>query len=225
VSATYTGVRSYHGFTYMCHNAYRTSVPTQPTQCFASPAPGLIGNVFLSSDQVRTWYDAVYLQAQRPYSAASHWGAGVAYTWAKGTQIGGDLFSFDFRFPTDYPRYSSPNVQRNTVVGNWIVDVPFGVQFSGLLTLGSGVPYQIGGPENRAFPPKQNLILGHAFAFRDVDVRLRKQLPTWGTQGADLTLEVFNVFNYQNLGCWGGNTPFCIAYGSRRLQLGAGYSF
>src|SRR5207247_2662323 len=74
-------------------------------------------------------------------------------------------------------------------------------------------------------PPKQNLILGHAFAFRDVDVRLRKQLPTWGTQGADLTLEVFNVFNYQNLGCWGGNTPFCIAYGSRRLQLGAGYSF
>ena len=116
-------------------------------------------------------------------------------------------------------------MQRNTVVGNWIVDVPFGVQFSGLLTLGSGVPYQIGGPENRAFPPKQNLILGHAFAFRDVDVRLRKQLPTWGTQGADLTLEVFNVFNYQNLGCWGGNTPFCIAYGSRRLQLGAGYSF
>ena len=225
VSATYTGVRSYHGFTYMCHNAFRTSVPTQPTQCFASPAPGLIGNVFISSDQVRTWYDAVFLQAQRPYSAASHWGAGLAYTWAKGTQIGGDLFSFDFRFPTDYPRYSSPNVQRNTVVGNWIVDVPFGVQFSGLLTLGSGVPYQTGGPENRAFPPKQNLILGHAFAFRDLDVRLRKQLPTWGTQGADLTLEVFNVFNYQNLGCWGGNTPFCIAYGSRRLQLGAGYSF
>ncbi len=225
VSATYTGVRSYHGFTYMCHNAYVTPTGAQPTSCFASPVPSLTGNVFLSSDEVRTWYDAVYLQAQRPYTAASHWGAGIAYTWAKGTQIGGDLFSFDFRFPTDYPHYPSPNIQRNTIVGNWIVDVPFGVQFSGLLNLGSGVPYQVGGPENRAFPPKQNFILGHAFAFRDIDMRLRKDVPTWGEQGVNVTLEVFNVFNYQNLGCFGGNTPTCIAYGSRRLQLGAGYGF
>ena len=58
---------------------------------------------------MRTWYDAVYLQAQRPYSASSHWGAGLSYTWAKGTQIGGDLFSFDYRFPTDYPHYPAPN--------------------------------------------------------------------------------------------------------------------
>jgi len=48
----------------------------------------------------------------------------------------------------------------------------------------------------------------------------------------DLTLEVFNVFNYQNLGCWGGgdpdptkDSPTCIASGSRRVQLGAGFSF
>jgi outer membrane receptor for ferrienterochelin and colicin len=225
ISATYTGVRSYHGFTYMCHNAFRDPLPTQPTQCFAPPAPSLVGNVFLSSDAVRTWYDAIFLQAQRPYTPGSRWGAGLAYTWAKGTQIGGDLFSFDYRFPTDYPHYPAPNVQRNTVVGNWIVDVPFGVQFSGLLNFGSGVPYQTGGPENRAYPPKQNFLLGHAFAFRDVDVRLRKELSTTGTQLAEVTVELFNVFNYQNLGCWGGNTPDCIAYGSRRLQLGAGYSF
>lgn len=225
VSATYTGVRSYHGFTYMCHNAYVTNTPGQPANCFSSPVPGVTGNVFLSSDDVRTWYDAVYLQAQRPYNAASHWGAGLTYTWAKGSQIGGDLFSFDYRFPTDYPRYPAPNVQRNSIVGNWIVDVPLGVQFSGLLNLGSGVPYQTGGPENRAFPPKQNFLLGHAFAFRDIDVRLRKEVQTSGTQLADVTLEVFNVFNYQNLGCWGGNTPNCISYGSRRLQLGAGYRF
>jgi len=225
LSATYTGVRSYHGFTYMCHNAYVTPTPAQPTNCFASPAPGVTGNVFLSSDDVRTWYDAVYLQAQRPYSASSHWGAGLSYTWAKGTQIGGDLFSFDYRFPTDYPHYPAPNVQRNTIVGNWIVDMPLGIQFSGLLNLGSGVPYQVGGPESRAFPPKQSLLLGHAFAFRDIDVRLRKDVPTWGTQGVAVTAEVFNVFNYQNLGCFGGNTPTCIAYGSRRLQLGAGYDF
>ena len=225
VSATYTGVRSYHGFTYMCHNAFVTATPGQPANCFAPPVPGVTGNVFLSSDDVRTWYDAVYLQAQKPYTAASHWGAGIAYTWAKGTQIGGDLFSFDFRFPTDYPHYPSPNVQRNTIVGNWIVDVPLGIQFSGLLNLGSGVPYQVGGPENRAFPPKQNFLLGQAFAFRDMDMRLRKEVPTWGTQGAAITVEVFNVFNYQNLGCFGGSTPTCIAYGSRRLQLGAGYDF
>ena len=225
LSATYTGVRSDHGFTYICYNAYRNPNPTQSPNCFGSPAPGLTGKVFLSSDAVQTWYDAVYLQAQRGYTQASHWGAGLTYTWAKGTQIGGDLFSFDYRFPTDYPHWPSPGVQRNTIIGNWIVDVPFGVQFSGLLNLGSGTPFQIGGPQSRQFPPKQNFILGHAFAFRDIDVRLRKAVPTAGTQLADITLEVFNVFDYQNLGCWGGATPNCIAYGSRRLQLGAGYSF
>src|SRR3989449_11074680 len=98
----------------MCHNAFPNPPPTQSPNCFGSPAPGLTGNVFLSSDAVQTWYDAVYLQAQRPYSQASHWGAGLTYTWAKGTQTGGDLFSFDYRFPTDYPRYSSPNVQRRS---------------------------------------------------------------------------------------------------------------
>jgi outer membrane receptor for ferrienterochelin and colicin len=225
LSATYTGVRSDHGFTYICHNAYRNPLPTQSPNCFGSPAPGLTGNVFLSSDAVQTWYDAVYLQAQRPYSQASHWGAGLTYTWAKGTQTGGDLFSFDYRFPTDYPHWPSPGVQRNTVIGNWIVDVPLGIQFSGLLNLGSGMPFSKGAPQDRVFPPKQNFILGHAFAFRDIDVRLSKEVPTSGAQLADVTLEVFNVFNYQNLGCWGGTTPNCISYGSRRLQLGAGYSF
>jgi len=225
VSATYTGVRSNHGFTYMCHNAFRDPTPDQPVNCFGSPAPGLVGKVFLSSDAVKTWYDAVYLQAQRPYTPASRWGAGLTYTWAKGTQTGGDLFSFDYRFPSDYPHWPSPGVQRNTIIGNWIVDVPFGVQFSGLLNLGSGAPFSKGAPQDRMFPPKQNFILGHAFAFRDLDLRLRKEVPTAGTQVADITLEVFNVFNYQNLGCWGGTTPSCIAYGSRRLQLGAGYSF
>src|SRR3989475_2235054 len=148
LSATYTGLRSNHGFTYMCHNAFRNPNPTQSPNCFGSPAPGLTGNVFLSSDAVQTWYDAVYLQAQRPYSQASHWGAGLTYTWAKGTQTGGGPFRFDYRFPTDYPHYPAPGVQRNSIVGNWIVDVPLGIQFSGLLTLGSGVPFQIGGPEN-----------------------------------------------------------------------------
>ncbi len=105
------------------------------------------------------------------------------------------------------------------------MDVPLGIQFSGLLNLGSGQPFSKGAPQDRVFPPKQNFILGHAFAFRDIDVRLRKEVPTAGTQLADITLEVFNVFNYQNLGCWGGTTPNCINYGSRRLQLGAGYSF
>ncbi len=225
LSATYTGVRSDHGFTYICHNAFRTPTGAQPVNCFDPPAPGLTGKVFLSSDAVQTWYDAIYLQAQRGYTQASHWGAGLTYTWAKGTQTGGDLFSFDHRFPSDYPHWPSPGVQRNTIIGNWIVDVPLGVQFSGLLNLGSGTPFSKGAPQDRVFPPKQNFILGHAFAFRDMDVRLRKEVPTAGTQLADITLEVFNLFNYQNLGCWNGTTPSCISYGSRRLQLGAGYSF
>src|SRR5205807_4567493 len=59
------GVRSNHGYTYMCHNAFRDSLPSQPAQCFASPAPIVVGNVFLSSDAVQTWYDAVDRKSTR----------------------------------------------------------------------------------------------------------------------------------------------------------------
>src|SRR5438552_5501125 len=65
-SATYTGVRSYHGFTYGCGNLAGATPDKQPPNCFASPVPAY-GPVLISHDDIRTWYDALYVKIERPY--------------------------------------------------------------------------------------------------------------------------------------------------------------
>jgi hypothetical protein len=245
VSLTYTGVRSYHGFTYICHNAYRTAGPGQPANCFGPPVPSKFGNVFISSDQVRTWYDAVFVKIDKPYTRASRWGAGVAYTlsWAK--RIGGGefdgaggtigLFSFDFRFPTDYPRYYAHFDQRHVIVANWIADAPFGgLQVSGVVNLATSTPFSIFDNSGPTFKFRRNegrLVTSSLFAFRTVDLRIRRDIT--GPHGSIAAVaDVFNLFNSQNLAIDAYGFPDAnygkpqkVVSDGRRLQIGAEYTF
>ncbi len=237
VSATYTGVRSYNGFTYSCGNLRGATGTGQPPNCFAPLVPSAFGNVFISSDVVRTWYDALYVKVDKPYTPAARWGAGFAYTLADAKQIGGDLFSFDFRTPTDYPRYPTPTDQRHTVIGNWIADVPLGVQFSGVLTLGSGTPFDTYGASGRRInggrPATHPVLILGKWAFRNVDLRLRRAVPSFGRGSVELVAELFNTFNNQNYGCFNNNRddpatfgkPNCVIADPRRLQIGGAYTF
>jgi len=126
------------------------STPHAVTQLLRVARAGLTGNVFLSSDAVQTWYDAVYLQAQRG-TARRRTGVRTHVHVGKGRSDRGGFVQFRLSFPTDYPHCRRPGVQRNTIIGNWIVDVPLGVQFSGLLNLGSGTPFSKGAPQDRVF--------------------------------------------------------------------------
>ena len=126
-------------------------------------------------------------------------------------------------------------------MGNWIVDLPFaaGIQFSGLLTLGSGTKYDIGGRFDLAnftrggfVPPKRAFILGNFWRYRNVDVRLRKDFPSISGTTLGVTLDVFNVFNFNNYGGYNTNPssadfgkPNGVLSDPRRLQLGAEVNF
>jgi hypothetical protein len=245
LSLTYTGVRSYHGFTFICHNAYRTATPGQPANCFGPPVPSKFGNVFISSDQVRTWYDAFFVKIDRPYTAASRWGAGVAYTlsWAK--RIGGGefdgaggtigRFSFDQRFPTDYPRYYAHFDQRHVVVGNWIADVPFGgLQVSGVVNLATSTPFNVFDSSGPTFKFRRNearLVTSRLFAYQTVDLRIRRDFA--GPSGSiAVVADVFNLFNSVNtaIDAYGFpdvnyGKPQRVVSDGRRLQVGAEYTF
>ena len=92
-----------------------------------------------------------------------------------------------------------------------------------------------------AEPQKFSFIFHHAFAYRDVDVRLRKDLLPMHGHKVGVTADVFNVFNFNNFGCYndvaftnqnGVRTPSpnfgtgtCVIADARRLQLGAQYDF
>ena len=216
-------------------------------------------NIIYSTNEGKTWYDAVALQVDRPYrrSAGSNigWGGGFVYTYAKRSIAGvdnlGDITSsFPGAFPNTagIPKHSDNggNDVRHQVVMNAITDLPylFGIQLSGLLTLNSGAVLDIGCPSrfcgpstyiNGGFKPKGYSFLGiPGWAYRRLDVRLRKDFPQMRGTQIGLTLDVFNVFNFQNFGCFntGFGTPnpdlgkaSCVVSDPRRAQIGAEYSF
>ncbi len=250
VAATYTNVASRNGFTYIFGNRNANG-----TCCSDNSAN--YSNVLLSDNNPRSWYQALMLQIDRPYFFAGrdkfNWGVGVAYTHAQGRQRGGDLFSLDYKDANSYPKFPTSIDVPNLLVANWILDIPYlwGIQYSGVLRLHSGDPYNIFdfsagfGPGqgkillNTGRPPKKSFVVpGNIWGYRNVDMRLRKDLAGRGMLSRfAVTADLFNAFNFANLACWEGFIPptpevnanlgkaSCVASDARRLQLGAVIEF
>ncbi|HUF27398.1 MAG TPA: TonB-dependent receptor [Gemmatimonadaceae bacterium] len=244
LEAAYTGVRSHNIPTFYWANQNFVcperafSVPN----CFVNRSvPGYSTILFLD-DAGKTWYDALAIKVDRPYRRIEEfgWGAGLTYTLAsRHTQGFNDLFSFPN--PVDYPKQRR-NDERHRIVSHFVVDMPYlwGVQLGGLVTLGSGTRYDLGGRFDNNLQPgagepeKDSFILPNAFGFRNVDLRLRKNFVQVGGNDLALTLDAFNVFNFQNLGCYSSvpdpaNENFgragCTVSDPRFIQLGLDYRF
>jgi outer membrane receptor protein involved in Fe transport len=249
-AVTYTGTRSFNGLSFEWANF---GLDANGNCCTNKNVPAY-RNVLVANNTVHTWYNALFFQLDRPYVRTGDnagWGAGLAYTLAKAQSEGGDLFSFPRVYAFGFSRYEIPNSERHRVVANGILDLPWawGIQASSLITLGSGNRFaaqDFSGSlpafnRGQAEPPKYSFILPHFWAYRNVDVRLRKDLTAMRGQRVGVTADVFNLFNYNNFGCFndvaftnvGGvrtaNPDFgkagCVIADPRRLQLGAVYDF
>ncbi|MGK2935016.1 MAG: TonB-dependent receptor [Gemmatimonadaceae bacterium] len=208
--------------------------------------------VFVADDRVKTWYDALQLQVQRPLNEASRWGGGLSYTLAKSQEQGQsqDIFwGFDDRYPTvgDLPKRRAPNDQRHSIVGNAIVRLPMDFLFSTIVNLASGIAVNavdasagFGPGEKRSYvfstPTRPFLGIGHVFGYQNMDMRLEKGFQLPGGSSTSLLVDVFNVFNSDNFGCYDTeirppdnvNTNLgkagCAGLG-RRLQVGLRYGY
>jgi outer membrane receptor protein involved in Fe transport len=234
--AAYTGVRSSNVFTFYFANMNFTC----PQRSFGVPGcfvvnsiPGF-ATILLGTNAGKTQYDALQVKVDRPYrkTGSVGWSAGLAYTFAK-RQTEGYNDDFSFPNPADYPKQVR-NDERHHVVANWIVDLPFayGVQFGGLATVGSGVKQDVGD----RFGGTTNPLKPGGFdtpMFKNLDLRLRKDFPANRGSTVAVTLDLFNVFNWQNLGCYNTGNPTdpnfgqagCVISDPRRLQLGTEYNF
>jgi outer membrane receptor protein involved in Fe transport len=221
-SLSYANVRSYNGFSYLWAKGACCPV--------IDPA---YSNVLISSDDVRTWYDAVYLQIDRPYSG--NYGFNVAYTWADAEQVGGDLFSLDKATIADWPRYGTPGTQEHRIVANGIVGIPWDVRLSGLLQYSSGDRFRIHDFSNgfcfNCYTPRT----GESPSWTTIDLRAEKTFNI-GRTGLSLIAEAFNIFNEERYAFFNdfngpeGNPnlgqPTAIVGGSqRRYQFGVRLSF
>ncbi len=246
ISAAYAGVRAVDQ---LALNWAQFALNPNGTCCqsFNLAAHGF-SNFIYSTNDVKTWYDALQINVDRLYRRSTErfgWGAGVAYTYAvrsvQGADNLGDLF--DFPNTLNIPKHPA-NDEKLRVVANWVMDVPylFGVQFSGLITLGSGPRLDVGcavrfcGPTDVHIrggftPPRDGFFppLPGAFAYRTVDLRLRKDFPNISGTTVGVTFDVFNVFNYDNLGYPNNNNghpdPNVVLSDGRRAQFGVEYNF
>ncbi len=233
-SISYNVVRGYHGFTHRWGNLNANR------QCCA-PSPQGYGNVLLSDDTIRRWFDGIYLTLDRPFTRDSRWGAHLAWTHGDSKQTGNDLFSLDYPTPSDFPKHTVPGTQKDRIVATGMLGLPFEFLASAIVTLGSGAATEMhdfsrgfGPGQGRPFggtvyPPKEN-----GFAERNLDLRLTKPI-TLGPTRVELIGEVFNAFNTPVYGCLTnflppeGNPnlgrPNCVTNIGRRFQAGVRVGF
>jgi hypothetical protein len=224
------------------HTLGRDQIAYVPLNRTSTPNPGGFfdyipmingyGNAVAAFNKRKTKYDAIFVQIDKPYSKASGYGFGIAYTYV----IHSKGFGYEFNF--DVPNFDylefQPNAgdERHHLVVNGIVDLPLGLRGSGLMTLASGVPALVTDGETNGFGVnirKGNF--GPRDTFFQLDLRLMKELHV-GPGEFQLWAEVFHVFNTNNVG---QSNISCgpSAYGHadtlfgppRSVQIGAGYKF
>ena len=209
----------------------RTSVPNAGGFFDYIPLINGYGNVVAAFNERKTKYHGVFVQIDKPYTKASGYGFGVAYTLAFSKGFG---YEFNFDVPNfDYLDYQ-PNSgdERHRLVVNGIADLPWGLKASGLMTLASGVPAHVTDGETDGFGVNiRRGNFGPKDTFFQLDLRLMKAFQVGGGE-FQVWAEVFNVFNTNNVG---QNNICCgpSAYGNkdtlfgpaRSLQLGTAFRF
>ena len=209
--------------------------------------------VFIADTSRQSWYDAFYLTVDKPYTTDSRWGFNLAYTYAEADSTGtadageGVRFSaFDYLNAASYERHPGDFDERHHIVASGIVGLPLNLQLSGILTLGSGVPFTVFDASQgfdkfqvrwNAGRPQQRDFLGWKnWVYRSFDLRLNWEVKAGPTR-IGLIGEVFNAFDWVNEGCgFEGFKPpspevnakfgvgFC-QFNTRRFQVGAQVKF
>ena len=241
ISATYAGVRGKNQFTLNWANVGLNPDGTCCTS-FNIGAHGFRDFLF-SANTARTWYDALQIQLDRPFRRGSAdgigWGAGLHYTYAERSLAGVDNLGDLFAFPNSENILKHPaNDEKHRIVANWILDLPYlyGIQFSGLMTLGGKYTQDVGCAQRFTGCPtyeRGGFTVPGTVPYRNVDLRLRKDFPRIGRTALSVAVDMFNAFNRDNLGCYRTGdraaadfgTAGCLATDARRVQLGAEYTF
>ncbi len=201
---------------------------------------------FVSDHNKEREFTALYVKLDKPYTRESGWGMNVAYTWSESTQNGGnDAFCFDCFSVETSPTRPSANDEEHRIVANGIVDLPWDFQLSGILTLGSGTPFDVfDGTGSRFYyrpyggrPEKYSFIIPNAFAYRNLDLRLAKDFGLPNGSELSVYVDAINVFNFDNYAGFDGGTgsaaspnpnfgqPSRVLFPTRTFQFGARYKF
>ena len=253
VSATYAGQRGVDQLTLQWANI---ALNANGTCCNTfDTGPHGFSNFIYSTNDGKTWSDALQIQVDRPYRRTTlssiGWGMGLAYTYANRSVQGMDNLGDLFEFPRasaipKHPSASANNAlsgdEKHRLVLNGITDLPYlwGIQLSGIGTFGgkysqdAGCTLRFCSLADRGKYERGGFTVPGLFPYQNVNLRLRKDfLNIRNAQAIGVTLDLFNAFNRSNLGCYDTGDPTsktfghanCVVTDARRIQIGAQYDF
>jgi hypothetical protein len=238
LGAAYRGVRGYNLLSWYCGAPH-------PEHGFCSGGREVLGlpyDPILSANEGRSWYDALDLTLEKPFTVDSRWGFTVAYTLADARRRGQEFFTLEYPNvdPEDWPT-EDQNLEKHRVIASGIVGLPWDVRASTLIQWGTGIPYDridetIGFGPARAV---RDFASQNAPNFSQVDARLEKAVVLPGRGEVGVTFEVINLFDHENfrefqqLAVFPGGEPNAqfrrpqpgSADTGRRLQFGLSVGF
>ena len=185
---------------------------------FSGPTPGSVGHpefrnlIFFGNNDAEQTFKAMYLTVDRPFDTDSGWGMSFTYTLSEaernGSRDGGiGGFDFDYNRPGLSPTFPTNQDERHRIVATGIVALPMDFRLSGILTLGSGLPFHqfvcptASNPDicwNGGRPEGQDFLFTDTFAFRQIDLRLTKSFDVFNGQTVEMIFDAINVFNFEN---------------------------
>ncbi|HET9817963.1 MAG TPA: TonB-dependent receptor [Rhodanobacteraceae bacterium] len=216
-SATVVRVNSHDGFVFTLGNRYPNGAFwMNGGQPWGNGIPGF-GSLIIGNSGIETRSTQVLLYAEKPYTPQSGWGVTIAYTHTDADQNRdiNEHYSFDQATIEDYAFILSNAAPKHRIVATAVVDGPWGLTFSGKLTLATPTPAD--GFFHYAYPAtapngannvsvagipsggKRFVIGGPIWGYRDIDLAVIKN---WHPFNNDVNLygrlDVLNVFNYKN---------------------------
>jgi outer membrane receptor for ferrienterochelin and colicin len=219
---------------------------------FSGPTPTSVGFpqfrnlIFFGNNDAEQTFKAMYLTVDKPFDTASNWGMTFSYTLSEAERNGSrDVgiagFDFDYNRPGLSPYFPTAQDERHRIVATGIVGLPMDFRLSGILTLGSGLPFNTfncptaSNPNicwNGGRPEKHDFIIPNAWAFRQVDLRLTKSFDVPYGDRVELIFDAINVFNFKNYSSFEGDfnnpnygMPFSQYMPTRSFQVGLRYSW
>ncbi len=195
---------------------------------------------------------SLFLSLEKPYTPASGWSVTIAYTHTDAKTNSNawtdDIFDWTYGKSTHGFNPSKDAERDRLVIGGLTDRLPWGLQLSGKITLGSGQPRQVTDC-HLGFPSDTSqgqcvYVKRDSNAFKQFDVALAKNIKVYGGE-LQVRLDVLNLFNTANWGYYddwvgGPSTPPANALGGdnahfdtktgvrgpmRQFKLGVSYSF
>ena len=204
---------------------------------FSGPTPGSVGHpefrnlIFFGNNDAEQTFKAMYLTVDKPFDTDSGWGMSFTYTLSEAERNGSrdnglSGFDFDYNRPGLSPTFPTNQDETHRIVATGIVALPYDFRLSGIMTLGSGLPFHqfvcptASNPDicwNGGRPEGQDFLFTDTFSFRQIDLRLTKEIEVFNGQTVEVILDAINVFNFENY----SNFEQCLCsadYGDPRGQ-------